>query len=87
MRFGSFSPPGRHRRLGVLDGDRVLDLSELAVERPLPWPELLLEPNLDPLLAASAPAWREVHGWLTELLAAPSALDTHDIAPLRCHTP
>jgi fumarylacetoacetase len=53
--------------------DLVLDLSELAVERTLPRPELLLQPNLDQLLAAGAPAWREVHGWLTEQLADPSA--------------
>ena len=67
FRYGAFRPPGRHQRLGVLTpAGAVLDLSELALEYPLPWPELLLEPTLDALLAAGAAAWGEVYGWLGE---------------------
>jgi len=75
IRYGAFRPPGRHQRLGVLTADgSVLDLSALAPHHALPWPELLLEPTLDALLAEGPAAWREVHGWLTELLADPSPL-------------
>ena len=75
FRYGAFRPPGRHQRLGVLTSDgAVLDLSEMGVEHALPWPELLLEPTLDALLAAGPAAWTEVHGWLTERLADPERL-------------
>lgn len=40
----------------------------------LPWPELLLQPALDALLAAGPAAWREVHGWLAELFVDPAPL-------------
>jgi fumarylacetoacetase len=80
VRYGAFRPHGRHQRLGVQlpDGGSVLDFGELLAAPSgrfsVPWPELLLEPTLDPLLAAGARAWREVHEWLTELVADPSAL-------------
>jgi len=75
IRYGAFRPPGRHQRLGVLTADgSVLDLSEMAPGHALPWPELLLEPTLDALLAAGPAAWGEVYGWLTEQLDDPGRL-------------
>jgi fumarylacetoacetase len=81
MRYGSFVPagqPSESRRLGVLaDDGAVLDLSALHADRPVPWPELLVAPSLDALLAASRPAWREVHGWLRATLADPEPLSPY----------
>lgn len=75
IRYGAFRPPGRHQRLGVLTPDgSVLDLSGMAPEHSVPWPELLLEPTLDALLAAGPSAWGEVHGWLREQLTDPERL-------------
>lgn len=84
MRYGAFVPSGAARsRVGVLcEDDTVLDLAALHAAQPVPWPELLTAPNLDPLLAAGRPVWREVHGWLADALADPdrSARHRHPLA-------
>jgi fumarylacetoacetase len=93
MRYGSFAPVGQSpgsARLGVLTEDNlVLDLTALAAQRPLPWPELLVAPSLDPLLAAGRAAWREVHGWLTDTLADPEQLAAfrHPLAAVTAQLP
>jgi fumarylacetoacetase len=77
MRYGSFVPPATASelaRVGVLTAGGVLDLTALHADHPVPWPELLVTRNLDPLLAAGRPIWREVHGWLRETLVDPERL-------------
>ena len=82
MRYGRFTvagEPASSARLGVLaDDDTVLDLTALHAARPVPWPDLLVAPSLDRLLAAGRPAWLEVHRWLREALADPA-----ELAPFR----
>ncbi|MGH8918752.1 MAG: fumarylacetoacetate hydrolase family protein, partial [Actinomycetes bacterium] len=60
--------PGPGRIVVPVDAG-VLDVGALAQTVGGPHPELLAAPTLDPLLAAGRPAWREVHGWLTDRLA------------------
>src|SRR5882757_1709801 len=82
MRYGRFTvagEPASSARLGVLaDDDTVLDLTALHAARPVPWPDLLVAPSLDRLLAAGRPAWSRVHRWLRETLADPA-----ELAPFR----
>ncbi|WP_214368107.1 fumarylacetoacetate hydrolase family protein [Pseudonocardia sp. H11422] len=65
--------PGPSRIVAPM-GDAVLDVGALAATRGGPHPELLGLPNLDGLLGAGRPAWREVVGWLSEQLADPDRL-------------
>src|SRR5882757_828151 len=78
MRYGRFTvagEPASSARLGVLaDDNAVLDLTALHADRPVPWPELLVAPSLDRLLAAGRSAWLEVHRWLRETLADAAGL-------------
>src|SRR5882757_7660597 len=78
MRYGRFTvagEPASSARLGVqADDNAVLDLTALHADRPVPWPELLVAPSLDRLLAAGRSAWLEVHRWLRETLADAAGL-------------
>jgi len=70
--FGSFSSPGRSRRLGVAIGDYVLDLRALSEAGVLVDPEgCLRAERLNPFLALGAPAWASVRAGLQRLLAGP----------------
>ncbi|OLM16278.1 Fumarylacetoacetase [Pseudonocardia sp. Ae707_Ps1] len=56
--------PGGSRIVCPLPDGGLLDVGSLATAQRGPHPELLTAPNLDRLLDAGAPAWREVVEWL-----------------------
>ncbi|MEQ3554530.1 fumarylacetoacetate hydrolase family protein [Pseudonocardia nematodicida] len=57
--------PGSSRIACPLPDGGLLDVGSLATAQRGPYPELLTAPNLDGLLDAGRPAWREVCQWLT----------------------
>ncbi|MFC5995616.1 fumarylacetoacetate hydrolase family protein [Pseudonocardia hispaniensis] len=79
MALGVVAGSGRPgpSRIAAPVGDAVLDIASLAVAENGPHAALLHRPNLDGLLAAGRPAWREVFGWLAEQLADPDRLSGH----------
>ncbi len=79
VRIGVVAGAGRPgpARIAAPIGDAALDVGALALADEGPHPELLTAHTLDPLLAAGRPAWREVHGWLTDRLADPDRLTPH----------
>ncbi|MET0188066.1 MAG: fumarylacetoacetate hydrolase family protein [Pseudonocardia sediminis] len=74
--LGAVAGAGRpgHSRIAAPVGDGVLDVGSLATAQRGPHPELLTAPNLDALLAAGRPVWREVWEWLSGWLADPERL-------------
>lgn len=60
-------------RVVARSAEGVVDIGSLADVEAGPYPELLAAPTLDALLGAGRAAWREVHGWLAERLAAEHA--------------
>ena len=65
--------PGPSRIVAPV-GTAYVDVGTLAAAQDGPHPGLLGEPNLDGLLAAGRPAWREVWEWLTSWLTDPERL-------------
>lgn len=61
-------------RIVVPVGSAYVDVGTLAAAQGGPHPAVLGEPNLDGLLAAGRPAWREVWEWLGDWLADPERL-------------
>jgi fumarylacetoacetase len=72
--------PGPGRVVAPLPAG-LLDVAALATTRSGPHPDLLQHHNLDRLIAAGRPAWREVHGWLVEQLSDPPASSTPSTRP------
>ncbi|ANY06230.1 fumarylacetoacetate hydrolase family protein [Pseudonocardia sp. HH130630-07] len=61
---GGAGRPGSSRIACPLPDGGLLDVGSLATAQRGPFPDLLTAPNLDRLLDAGAPVWREVVDWL-----------------------
>ncbi|MFF7383611.1 fumarylacetoacetase [Streptomyces griseoluteus] len=94
--YGVFSPTdgtdGAGRRVGVRLGDHVLDAGAAARALDFPHRDLLLAPNLNPLLAAGPAVWSEVRAALTEWVTRPAhraAVEPHlhELARVALHLP
>jgi fumarylacetoacetase len=71
--FGSFSPAGGGRRLGVAIGDDILDLAGVAGAAGSDLVELVAAPVLNPLLTAGHQAWTAARTAIREWLTDPDA--------------
>ncbi|MFE2043889.1 fumarylacetoacetase [Streptomyces sp. NPDC059477] len=62
--YGVFSPPGRHPRVGVRVGERVLDLADVLAD------PVFAEPTLNAFLAQGRGAWSAARERIREVLTA-----------------